>query len=181
MLNHQIGSTQQYSENVGQSAEALPGSQASLKKQQYIDTRLRHIARQTLHILGHDAGSLSARSLRQALVYISGKYNGGESRRFAHYCRALQLMSQQQFRAALTAFESVLVGQVEAGFEPIRQMTLELHSVCLEELEFDEQSMEQFTQLLHRKFEEARANGQPDDVARTLGLGGMEAEMSLSF
>lgn len=172
MLNQQIDSVQTYSENLEGRADGLLGRRAALKKQQYIDMRLRHIARQTLGTLGHDHQQLAARSLRQALIYLSGRYSGEESARFAHYCRALQLMAQQRFRAALTDFETVLLGQVDAEFEPIRQMALELHSLCLEELEFDDASMEQFTQLLHRKFEETRANGQPDDVAMSLGLGG---------
>jgi hypothetical protein len=34
--------------------------------------------------------------------------------------------------------------------------------------------MDQFTDLLYRKFEETRANGRPDDVASLLGLGRAE-------
>jgi|GEM_PF-6453251 len=173
MLNQQIGRDQVFAENFDQNTEGPRERRAALKQQQYIGMRLRHIAGRTLSSLGHDHQDLAAHSLRQALVYLSGQYRGEESERFAHYCRALQLMAQQQFRAALSAFDSVLVGRVEAEFEPIRQMALELHSVCLEELEFDDLSMEQFTHLLHQKFEETRANGQPDDVAKSLGLGGI--------
>lgn len=173
MLNQQIGRGQVVAECFDPTNEAAEDRPAALKQQQYIGMRVRHIARQTMSALGHDPGELAARSLRQALVYLSGRYPGEESGRFAHYCRALQLMAQQQFRAALSAFDRVLVGQVEPAFEPIRRMALELHSVCLEELEFDDLSMEQFTQLMHRKFEETRANGQPDDVAIALGFGGL--------
>ncbi|AWV89473.1 hypothetical protein [Bradymonas sediminis] len=178
MLNHQVDCGQDYSQNLESLSVTAAERRAALKTQQYIDARLSEVARQTLAALGHDTAPLSERSLRQALVYVSGKYTGGESQRFAHYCRALQLMSRQEFRAALTAFESVLVGQVEAGFEPLRQLALKLHSVCLEELEFDDQSMEQFTELLFRKFEETRANGRPDDVASQLGLGRVRAAMA---
>lgn len=180
MMNQEIDRIDECSRKMDPRIEVTtPTRRDTSDTQQYINLRLWSVAQQTLEQLGHGANRCSERSLRQTLVYLGGQYQGGESQRFMHYCRGMQLMAQHQFRAAVTAFEFVLIGQVEQDFEPFRRMALELHSLCLEELEFDEQSMEQFTQLLYQKFEETRTNGQPDDVARTLGLGGLGSAMSL--
>jgi hypothetical protein len=136
-----------------------------------LDEELRWKCLELLLRLGQRPPRSPARSLRQLIFYLANSYEGAHSSRIDALCCGLHRMSSGDFRGALSMFEQVLTGRVDADFEPIREVALELHAQCLQQLDYDEQALEEFTHLLHRKFEETRDSGQADHIARLLGLG----------
>lgn len=136
-----------------------------------LDDELRWTCLKLLLLLGQRPPRTPARTLRQLTLYLANSYEGDESARVDALCRGLYEMSTADYRSALSTFEQVLTGRVDAGFEPIREVALELHAQCLQQLDYDDQALEEFTHLLHRKFEETRDSGRADHIARLLGLG----------
>lgn len=136
-----------------------------------LDAELRRVVARLAREVGVELMEESERSARQNLLRIANRYHGPERQKLASYCEALHLMAQYQFREALLPLEQVMLGAVDPAFEGVREMALRSHSVCLEQLDFDELSMERFLGFLYQKFDEMRSSGEADGVARSLGLG----------
>ncbi len=146
-------------------------SQKSSAPASALDAELRRIALTLLALLDQRPPSAGTRSPRQIILYLANRYEGSEPVKFDHLCRGLYLMAEGHFREALNEFDQVLEGQVDPDFEIVREVTLETHAYCLQQLDYDDAALEQFARLMCQKFEETRASGNVDHVARLLGLG----------
>lgn len=135
-----------------------------------LDAYLRSISLKMLALIGQRPPNAGTRSPRQIIVYLTNQYRGPEPEKFDHMCRGLYLMAERHFRQALGEFEAVLEGRVDGEFEIVRELALEAQSYCLQQLDYDDDALEQFTRLLYRKFEETRQSGQADHVSKLLGL-----------
>lgn len=136
---------------------------------------LRWICLELLSLIGKEPPARGPYEPRQLLVYATNRYRGPHAERFKRLCHGLHLMAEQRFFEALSDFEMVLSGRVDADFEPIRELALEAHATCLQQLDYDDAALEEFTRLLHIKFEETRDHGEADHVAKLLGLARMGA------
>ncbi|MFP4600489.1 MAG: hypothetical protein ACOC9W_00480 [Persicimonas sp.] len=140
-----------------------------------LEEELRWMGLNMLALLGKYPPASSKCAASQLILFASNVYAGDHPERFAHMCRGLKMMTEGRFRRALGEFEAVLQGRVDRGFEPMRELALQAHSLCLQHLDYDDEALEQFTRLLHTKFEETRDYGEGDHVAELLGLVRSEA------
>ncbi|QDG53049.1 hypothetical protein FIV42_20565 [Persicimonas caeni] len=139
------------------------------------EDELRWTCLKLLSLIGKEPPARGPYVPRQLLLYAANRYRGVHEARFEHMCRGMHLMSERRFREALRQFEVVLSGRVDAEFEPLRELALEAHATCLQQLDYDDEALEEFTRLLHRKFTETRDSGEADHVAKLLGLARMDA------
>lgn len=138
---------------------------------------LRWICLELLTLIGKEPPARGPYEPRQLLVYAANRYHGVHPERFEQMCQGIHLMAQDRFFEALRLFEAVLTDRVDPDFEPIRELALEAHATCLQQLDYDDEALEEFTRLLHIKFEETRDRGDADHIAKLLGLARMGSSL----
>jgi hypothetical protein len=134
------------------------------------DDQLRWTCLRMLALCRKPAPATSMDSPRQMILYLSNIYDGVHAQRFDMICRGLYLMSEGRFREALDELGPVLAGRVDPEFEVLREVALQAHTTCLQQLDYDDEALEEFTALLVQKFTETREHGVADPIARLLGL-----------
>jgi hypothetical protein len=140
------------------------------RSQAKVDEELQWICLKVLALCREQPPAASMGSPRQMILYLSNTYDGVHAQRFEMLCQGLYLMAKGRFRDALGELTPMLTGRVELEFEIFREIALKAHEYCLQQLDYDDDALEDFTALLVQKFTETRDNGEADHIARLLGL-----------